>query len=551
MAWGELFIFGKAFGDASIVIISETSSHAFLIYQFNCDVPGMSSAYSSQYIMKTNVRLLSLVMLLMTAILPSLAQTSSGVGTILSIEDGTVYIDMGASMVSPGTILDITSATGNRVGQIVVGQTFDKYSSARPVTGTSLSAMNPGMKVSTPSTISQTTPQPTAGNTHYLTPTPEPQYTTPQTQASSLDRRASVIVPPAQVNDIVGVGYFGGYVADLLMEQLMMCPDVKLIDRSLLGTQVDEATLSGDIIDPSTAIERGKIAGARYAVQVTMQKPDVANVRTGIPLASIMGALQGGLNKNIGAQYMSNMEVARLKAAVSLTARVIDLQTGEVMFMTSGNGKAEGDSQIGMEYGALGGAKLNDGADGFKQTVTGKAIQKAFMSVGRNLDAYFSGKTTQKVMGSASGFGRFDEKLDRRGMSLYSGINKLSNDDLSSILYDRKDLWFKYKSAKKQLRWSNVLDVVGVAATGGGIFLIATYASDEYATTEKYLGYGCTAVGIVSLISGIRMNISAHHKVESIKNAYNSGIGHRNYGYNDYSLDLVTVPGGIGLRLTY
>lgn len=31
MAWGGLFIFGRAFGDASIVIISETSSHAFFI----------------------------------------------------------------------------------------------------------------------------------------------------------------------------------------------------------------------------------------------------------------------------------------------------------------------------------------------------------------------------------------------------------------------------------------------------------------------------------------------------------------------------------------
>ena len=509
----------------------------------------MGIAYSSQYIMKTNVRLLSWVMFLMASVLPSLAQTSSGGGTILSIEDGTVYIDMGASMVSPGTILDITAPSGNRVGQIVVGQTFDKYSSARPSTGNSISAMSPGMKVSVPSATGYTAPQSQSDNRPYLEPTPTPQYSAPRTQASFSDRRASVIVPPAQVNDVVGVGYFGGYVADLLMEQLMMCPDVKLIDRSLFAAQVDEASLGGDLIDPSTAIERGKIAGARYAVQVTMQKPDVANVRTGIPLASIMGALQGGLNKNIGAQYMSNMEVARLKAAVSLTARVIDLQTGEVMFMTSGNGKAEGDSQIGMEYGALGGAKLNDGADGFKQTVTGKAIQKAFMSVGRNLDAYFSGKTTQKVMGSASGFGRFDEKLDRRGMSLYSGINKLSNDDLSSILYDRKDLWFKYKSAKKQLRWSNFLNVVGGLATVGGIMLY--YAGSEGDNASAGWAFPVIGVGVVCLTSGIIMNVSAHHKVESIKNAYNSGIGRRNYGYNDYSLDIVTVPGGIGLRLTY
>lgn len=483
--------------------------------------------------MKTSIRFVCFVLSVMLFCATSVAQVQTG-GYVLGVEDGHVYIDLGASKVAKGAVLDVVDANGGVVGQIVVESTFGSYSSARPVSG--LSGVAAGMKV--------------AGHVSVASPavaTPaSASGVTPLSSPVNHDSRVSVIVPPAQVNDVVGVGHFGGYVADLLMEQLMMCPEVRLIDRSLFNAQIDEAELGGSYIDPATAIEKGKIAGARYAVQVTMQKPDVANVRTGIPLASIMGALQGGLNRNIGAQYMSNMEVARLKASVSLSARVIDIQTGEVMFMTSGNGKAEGDVQLGMEYGALGGAKLNDGADGFKQTVTGKAIQKAFMTVGRHLDTYFSGRATSKVMGSASGYGRFDERLDRRGMSLYSGVNKLSNDDVYSLFYDNKHLYFKYRSAKNQLRWSKIL--LGVAALGAVTTVVGLVESDSDLYFLIYAGPGIT---VASVIPAVILNISARKKVESIKNEYNNKM-YSSARDMDYSLDLVAADnGGLGLRFSF
>ena len=65
------------------------------------------------------------------------------------------------------------------------------------------------------------------------------------------------------------------------------------------------------------------------------------NIRTGIPLASVMGAIGMATGKNVGAQYASNMQMGNLKAAVNISTRVVDLQTGEVLFMTSGTGKAQ------------------------------------------------------------------------------------------------------------------------------------------------------------------------------------------------------------------
>ena len=221
---------------------------------------------------------------------------------------------------------------------------------------------------------------------------------TANTPGTANSNAIPVIIAPAQVNDVVGIGHFGGYVADMLMEQLLRCNKVRLLDRSVLAAQMDEVDLAGDYIDPMTAIQRGKIAGARYILQVTMQKPDVVNVSTGIPLASIMGAVQGAVGKNIGAQYMSNARMENLKASVNISTRVVDLQTGEVVFMCSGSGNAKGKVQMSLEYGALGGAEINGGVDGFKQTVTGKAIQKAFIVIGQHLNKYFNGETTQKVV---------------------------------------------------------------------------------------------------------------------------------------------------------
>lgn len=258
--------------------------------------------------------------------------------------------------------------------------------------------------------------------------------------------KISVFVAPAQVNDITGIGYFGTYVSDILMEQLMMCDKVRLLDRTVLGMQVDEIDLSGsEYVDASAAIQKGKMLGAERIIQVTMQKPDVVNIRTGIPLASIMGAVQGIANTNIGAQYMSNMQIATLKASVNISVRVIDIETGEVLFMCSSTGKAQGKSQLSMEYGALGGAELNGGAEGFKQTVTGKAIQHAFTRIGRNLNDYFNQKTDRRVMGSASGFGNYGQTMRAKGRKLYLGTEKLDKEGIQMTFAEKPELYFDYK----------------------------------------------------------------------------------------------------------
>lgn len=440
-------------------------------------------------------------------------------GYIISTENGTAYLDLTAANVKPGDLLDVSAAeeymthpvTGKRIrkktetlGTLEVGEVYDEYSVARPVNPALGKLLKAGMKVR-------------------LRPTSQPQSSASRTSASmpAADAdRIPIVIAPAVVNDVVNNGHFGGYVADMLMEQMLVCDKVRLLDRSVLGAQMDELNLSGDLLDPSTTISRGKAVGARYILQTTMQKPDVANVRTGVPLASVMGAIQGATGVNIGAGYASNMHFATLRAAVTISVRVVDLETGEVVFMSSGKGEAKGKVQLGLEYGALGGGEINGGAEGFKQTVTGQAIQKAFRRIGRNLNAYFEGRTDKKVVGTMSGgtLG-IDDRMYARGYKLYLGTEKLDNDGAQVAFSEQPDLFFKYKKAKRKKVWAYILPLTGVGLSLGLTPL--GFNSDKqgafYASTILF-------AGVVPITGGIILGVRGKRQMRRVAAQYNAGL---------------------------
>ena len=358
---------------------------------------------------------------------------------------------------------------------------------------------------------------------------------------SQVSSKPTVVVAPAQVNDVVNSGHFGGYVADVLMEQLLLGNEVRLLDRSILNEQIDEMNLAGNVIDPKTAIKKGKVVGAKYIIQVTMQKPDVVNVKTGIPLASFMGAIGTATKTNIGAEYASNLQVGTLKASVSISTRVVDLQTGEILFMTSGTGNAKGKSQLSLEYGALGGAEINGGADGFKQTMTGKAIQQAFITIGRNLNKFFAGETNTKVVGSTTGYGNYGQTITARGMKLYLGTEKLDKAGVQMTISDNNHLYFKYLDAKKKDMWGKACIILGTVI---GVGVGGAICAEASATS----GYAILGVSLVSGVGGgLYLCKTARNSIRQIANEYN----YSQSKYADASLNLIFDINNIGLRFTF
>ena len=506
----------------------------------------------------------------------SFAQSSQGY--IINIENGKVYVDLSSPKVKVGDAIGVyvrsgyetDPATGRRVrkpdelkAELKISSIHQGYSLAYPVDGANIKALKTGMMVkriesalshnfpSEQGTANMVNPKNTSDYMRetFVNPSSDrdnfQQHSTKKRQnsfSSMPSDKATVVVAPAQVNDVVNSGHFGGYVADVLMEQLLMCNEVRLLDRSVLNAQIDEVNLAGDIIDPNTAIQRGKVVGAQYIIQVTMQKPDVVNVRTGIPLASVMGAIGAATGKNVGAQYASNMKVGTLRASVSINARVVDLQTGEILFMTSGSGNAKGKSQLALEYGALGGGEINGGADGFKQTITGKAIQQAFVTIGRNLRNYFAGNTDKKVMGSTTGYGSYGQQLAARGMKLYLGTEKLDKEGVQMALSENQQLYFKYKNAKRKHKWGTVCMIGGVLL-GGAIGTIMSENSEN--ENPAYIALGVsTACGIGG---GLYIHSLAKKEVRQVADEYNRS----QTSYADASLNLVLDRNNIGLRLTF
>ena len=466
-------------------------------------------------------------------------------GYVISIEKDKVYLDLGEAQTAPGERFEVYGGGGymthpvtgkqirkaeERIGSLEVVETFAEYSTARPSNPALLKQLKVGMKVARPKVQASVAAQGGA-------------------EAGSAfvnADRVPVVVAPAVVNDVVNNGHFGGYVADILMEQMLLCEKVRLLDRSVLDAQIGEVELSGDILDPATTIQRGQGIGAHYVLQTTMQKPDVANVKTGIPLASVMGAVQMATGTDIGAAYASNVQVATLRAAVTLSVRVVDLQTGEVVFMTSGKGEAKGKSQMALEYGALGGGQLNGGVEDFKQTVTGKAIQKAFRRIGRNLISFFNGETDKKVMGSLSGNFALDGKMYAKGYKLYMGTEKLDKDDISAVFSETPDLFFKYRKAKRIKAWGVALPFIGIGVgVAGGSCLAA-------AGTGESLPYVvCIIGGSVSVLGGIVLYCSGRQTMKNVAAQYNLQNSPTSYLSDKAARGVSLSVSPLGFRLTF
>ncbi len=109
-----------------------------------------------------------------------------------------------------------------------------------------------------------------------------------------------------------------------------------------------------------------------------------------------MTAATGGQAAILTKNLMSDLKVQELVALVKYTLRVIDVSTGEVIFICSEMAQAEGKSQVSLESGVLGGITLNGGSTDFKNTITGKASQLALKNASKYVADFFAGKIKTK-----------------------------------------------------------------------------------------------------------------------------------------------------------
>ncbi|MFL6302743.1 MAG: CsgG/HfaB family protein, partial [Candidatus Sulfotelmatobacter sp.] len=176
-------------------------------------------------------------------------------------------------------------------------------------------------------------------------------------------------------NQDVGKG-----ISDLLIDKLANGGTYRVIERQALDKILKEQNFSNsDRADSSTAAKIGRLLGADTIIvgDITQFGRDDRNTNVG----SIVNRWDKyGLGK---------VGVKKAKAVVAITARMVDVNTAEVLASVSGRGESNrsGTDLLGAGggWGGGGGGSLDMGSSNFSQTILGEAVGSAVTQVASQL----------------------------------------------------------------------------------------------------------------------------------------------------------------------
>jgi curli biogenesis system outer membrane secretion channel CsgG len=201
---------------------------------------------------------------------------------------------------------------------------------------------------------------------------------TPKKRVSVMDFEFGTVQRWWDGNWDVGKG-----ISDLLVDRLLSDGTFSVIERRKLDLVLAEQNFStSERADSSSAARIGKVLGVNAIIlgsvtQFGTEKKDFN--------ASGIGGGRGGL----GAGKVGTREG---KAAVGITARIIDINTGEVLASSTGRGQSSrsglllGGLVIG--HGGFGAGSVNMNSSQFRETILGEATYAAVNDLSRQLNLF-------------------------------------------------------------------------------------------------------------------------------------------------------------------
>lgn len=192
--------------------------------------------------------------------------------------------------------------------------------------------------------------------------------------ASAQSKRVSVAVMDfdyGTLNPWWGTEDIGKGMADQVVDELVNDGTYRVIERKKLDTLLAEQDFSrSDRADPSAAklSKVGKVLGIRYIIAGSITK-------FGGEEKNIGGGGGGILKGKLG---LGGMGVKKAKTEVTLTARMIDTTTGEIVASSKGEGLSTkgGGLKVGAIGGKIGGGFSMSSSD-YKESALGEAQEKA------------------------------------------------------------------------------------------------------------------------------------------------------------------------------
>lgn len=339
------------------------------------------------------MRFLLFAFISILALKTATAQLDSIIGYIIEVRGEDVYTDLSTQSIAIGDKLRIIKEGGNFVHPITgenikeddetiasleILDVRSSYSIGRVITSSSLANIQKGMKL-----LKFDNSDPALQNSF----------------------KKSIAVQPINVSNIFG--YLGIYIGDILTEQLLEEDEFRVLDRQTLGLKMDEIVIgTGGILNEAELLKYGAFNNADYYITGTMYEPDVVELSSQIPIKSLVQVVgytaEALTGKDLGIDIINEFvptqsEVKNLKAIVNITLKVVDVRTGEIIFLCNEMQQEVGKSEINLEGGLLGGLKVKGGISSFRNTITGKATQKALKNLSGYISKYFKGEITTKT----------------------------------------------------------------------------------------------------------------------------------------------------------
>ena len=164
----------------------------------------------------------------------------------------------------------------------------------------------------------------------------------------------------------------GEGISDLLVDELVNDGSFRVFERKRLNTLLAEQNFQdSDRVDPTAKLAKiGKMLGVKYVVAGSVTKFGTEKSSKGI------GA--GGFGSGFG---IGAVGTSKGKANVAITARIIDVQTGEIMASAKGDGTSKRTGFLlggaGGGSGGAGGGVINFSSSDFRDTILGEATELA------------------------------------------------------------------------------------------------------------------------------------------------------------------------------
>lgn len=173
----------------------------------------------------------------------------------------------------------------------------------------------------------------------------------------------------------------GKGISDMLVNQLVNNGTYRVFERAALDKIINEQNFSNsNRADPATAAKIGALAGVDTIIigDITTFGRDDKNYGG------------GAVGYGLGKFGMGGLGLHKAKAVVEITARMVDVNTGEILASVTGRGesKRSGTDMLGGGGSGWsgGGGHLDMGSANFGQTIIGEATTSSVDQVATGLD---------------------------------------------------------------------------------------------------------------------------------------------------------------------